>query len=81
MRAVVQRVRRARVTVADEEVGAIGRGSCVLVGVTHDDGEAEARKLADKVWGLRIFDDDDGVMNRAAVDVGAEVLVVSRLPG
>ena len=52
-------------TVGDEEVGAIGAGLCVLVGVTHDDGEAEARKLADKVWGLRIFDDADGVMNVA----------------
>jgi D-tyrosyl-tRNA(Tyr) deacylase len=50
----------------------------VLVGVTHDDGEAEARKLAEKIWGLRIFDDADGVMNRAAADVGAEVLVVSQ---
>ena len=78
MRAVVQRVARARVTVGDEEVGAIGPGLCVLVGVTHDDGEAEARKLADKVWGLRVFDDDDGVMNRSADDAGAEVLVVSQ---
>ena len=50
----------------------------MLVGVTHDDGEAEARKLADKVWGLRVFDDDDGVMNVSAADAGAEVLVVSQ---
>jgi D-tyrosyl-tRNA(Tyr) deacylase len=78
MRAVVQRVRRARVTVGDEEVGAIGAGLCVLVGVTHDDGPAEARKLAEKLWGLRIFDDDAGVMNRSAGDAGAEVLVVSQ---
>jgi D-tyrosyl-tRNA(Tyr) deacylase len=78
VRAVVQRVQRAQVTVDGEEVGAIGPGACVLVGVTHDDGEAEARKLADKVWGLRIFDDDDGVMNRAGAEVGAEVLVVSQ---
>ena len=77
VRAVVQRVRRARVTVGSEEVGAIGAGLCVLVGVTHDDGSAEARKLADKLWGLRIFD-DDGVMNRSAADAGAEVLVVSQ---
>ena len=78
MRAVVQRVARARVSVGDEEVGAIGRGLCVLVGVTHTDGEAEARKLADKVWGLRVFDDDEGVMNVSAADAGAEVLVVSQ---
>ena len=78
MRAVVQRVARARVSVGDEEVGAIGPGLCVLVGVTHTDGEAEARKLADKVWGLRVFDDDEGVMNVSAEDAGAEVLVVSQ---
>ena len=78
MRAVVQRVARARVSVGDEEVGAIGPGLCVLVGVTHTDGEAEARKLADKVWGLRVFDDDDGVMNVSAEDASAEVLVVSQ---
>ena len=78
MRAVVQRVARARVSVGDEEVGAIGPGLCVLVGVTHTDGEAEARKLADKVWGLRVFDDDEGVMNVSAADAGAEVLVVSQ---
>ncbi len=82
MRGVVQRVARARVTVVDErggeEVGSIGPGLCVLVGVTHDDGEAEATKLADKIWGLRVFDDDEGVMNWAAADVGAEVLVVSQ---
>jgi D-tyrosyl-tRNA(Tyr) deacylase len=78
VRAVVQRVTRANVTVAGEEVGAIGPGLCVLVGVTHEDGEAEAAKLADKLWGLRIFDDADGVMNVNAADAGAEVLVVSQ---
>jgi D-tyrosyl-tRNA(Tyr) deacylase len=75
---VVQRVQRARVTVDGEEVGAIGPGLCVLVGVTHDDTGAEARKLAARIWGLRIFDDEAGVMNRAAADVGGEVLVVSQ---
>ena len=65
-------------TVGDEEVGAIGRGLCVLVGVTHEDGEAEAAKLADKLWGLRIFEDADGVMNVSAADASAEVLVVSQ---
>lgn len=78
MRAVVQRVRRASVTVGDEVVGAIGAGLCVLVGVTHDDDEAVAAKLAEKVWNLRILDDADGVMNVAAADAGAEVLVVSQ---
>jgi D-aminoacyl-tRNA deacylase len=78
VRAVVQRVTEAAVTVAGEEVGRIGRGLCVLVGVTHDDDEAGARKLADRLFNLRLFDDEDGVMNRSAADVGAEILVVSQ---
>jgi D-tyrosyl-tRNA(Tyr) deacylase len=78
VRGLVQQVRRARVTVDGEEVGAIGPGLCVFVGVTHDDTEAEARRLADKVWGLRVFDDEAGVMNLALPDVGGEVLVVSQ---
>jgi D-aminoacyl-tRNA deacylase len=78
MRAVVQRVSRARVTVDDEEVGAIGAGLCVLVGVTHDDDADRARRLATKLWTLRVLDDADGVMNVAAADAGAELLVVSQ---
>jgi D-aminoacyl-tRNA deacylase len=78
MRAVVQRVSRARVTVDGEEVGAIGAGLCVLVGVTHDDDVDRARRLATKLWTLRVLDDADGVMNVAAADAGAEVLVVSQ---
>ena len=78
MRAVVQRVSRASVTVGDDVVGAIGPGLCVLVGVTHDDDDATAAKLADKLWHLRLFDDADGVMNVSASDAGAEVLVVSQ---
>ena len=78
MRAVVQRVTDARVSVAGEVVGQIGRGLCVLVGVTYDDDEETARKVSDKLWNLRVFDDDDGVMNRSAADVGAEILVVSQ---
>lgn len=78
MRAVVQRVSRASVTVDEEQVGAIGRGLCVLVGVTHDDDEAAATKLADKVWSLRILPDDDGVMNRSVADAGGGILVVSQ---
>jgi D-tyrosyl-tRNA(Tyr) deacylase len=78
MRAVVQRVSSASVTVGGDVVGAIGAGLCVLVGVTHADDEAVAAKVADKIWNLRIFDDEAGVMNRAGADVGAEVLVVSQ---
>lgn len=74
----MQRVSEASVTVDGEVVGAVGRGLCVLVGVTHDDDEAAARKLADKLWNLRIFDDAEGVMNRSAADEGAELLVVSQ---
>ncbi len=75
---MVQRVARASVQVDGEIVGAIGGGLCVLVGVTHDDGDAEARKLAEKLWHLRVFDDDDGVMNRSVADTTREVLVVSQ---
>jgi len=78
MRAVVQRVTSASVTVDGEVVGAIGPGLCVLVGVTHDDGPAEADKLADKLWNLRVMPDDEGAMNVAVRDAGGEVLVVSQ---
>jgi D-aminoacyl-tRNA deacylase len=75
---VVQRVRRASVEVDGEIVGAIGPGLLALVGVTHDDGPANAEKLAGKLAHLRIFDDDAGVMNRSLVDSGGEALVVSQ---
>jgi D-tyrosyl-tRNA(Tyr) deacylase len=78
VRAVVQRVTRASVTVAGEVVGAIDDGLCALVGVTHDDDEAAARKLADKIWNLRVLDDADGVMNLSASEVGAPLLIVSQ---
>lgn len=84
MRALVQRVTRAEVTSqasADldwEVIGTIGRGLCVLVGATHSDTPVEADKLADKIWGLRIFDDDDSVMNRSVADIGGSLLVVSQ---
>jgi len=78
MRGLVQRVRSASVTVSDEVVGQIGQGLCVLVGVTHDDTPAHARKLADKLWNLRIMDDEAGVMNRSVADTTREVLVVSQ---
>lgn len=78
----MQRVTEARVRVDGEivgqVVGEIGRGLCVLVGVTHTDDDAVARKVADKLWNLRILDDADGVMNRALADAGGQVLVVSQ---
>jgi D-tyrosyl-tRNA(Tyr) deacylase len=78
VRAVVQRVREARVTVDGTVVGAIGVGLCALVGVTHTDEAATARKLADRIWHLRVMDDDAGVMNRSIADTTREVLVVSQ---
>lgn len=78
MRGLVQRVGRAKVTVAGEVVGEIGAGLCVLVGVTHADTEATARKLAERVWHLRVIDDDAGVMNRSVADTTGAVLVVSQ---
>jgi len=78
MRAVVQRVARASVTVDGEIVGAIERGFMVLLGVTHTDGEEQARWLASKIAGLRVFEDDDGKMNRSLLDVDGSALVVSQ---
>jgi D-aminoacyl-tRNA deacylase len=83
MRAVVQRVTRARVTIGDSVageivVGEIGRGFLVLLGVGHEDNEADADYLADKIAGLRVFEDDNGKMNRAVGEVEGSVLVVSQ---
>jgi D-tyrosyl-tRNA(Tyr) deacylase len=78
MRALVQRVTEARVRVGGDVIGEIGRGLCVFVGVTHDDAEAAARKLAEKVWHLRVFDDADGVMNAPLGAIGGAALVVSQ---
>ena len=78
MRAVVQRVTRASVTVDGEVVGAIGAGLLALVGVTHDDTEAQAHKLAERIWHLRVLDDEAGVMNRSVADRTGAVLVVSQ---
>ena len=78
MRAVVQRVSRALVRVGGETVGEIGAGLCVLVGVTHTDGPAEAKRMAAKLANLRLFDDGAGVMNRSVVEAGGGVLVVSQ---
>lgn len=78
MRAVVQRVSRASVIVAGAVIGSIGPGLCVLLGVTHDDGEADATVLATKLAGLRIFPDDQGLMNRSVAETAGGVLVVSQ---
>lgn len=78
MRAVVQRVSRAHVTVDEEIVGKIGRGLLVLLAVTHTDNEADADYLAAKIAGLRIFEDQNGKMNLDAAAVGGEILVVSQ---
>ncbi len=78
MRAVVQRVTRAQVVSGGEVVGAIGPGLCVLVGVTHDDTEASAKRLADKLWNLRIMADAEGVMNLSIADTTRSLLVVSQ---
>ena len=78
MRALVQRVVRAEVRVDGEVVGAIGRGLCVLVGVTHTDTDAEAKKLAGKLWNLRIIDDEQGVPNLSIAQTTKDVLIVSQ---
>ena len=78
MKALLQRVSTASVTVAGEVVGEIGRGFAILLGVTHSDGEAEAAWLAQKVAGIRLFEDSQGKMNLGLADVGGEVLVVSQ---
>jgi D-tyrosyl-tRNA(Tyr) deacylase len=78
MRVVVQRVTEAQVSVDGAVVGAIGPGLVALVGVTHDDDADRARRLAAKLWHLRILDDERGVMNRSVADIGGEVLVVSQ---
>ena len=78
MRAVVQRVNRARVTVGGEVVGEIGQGLLVLLGVGQSDTDTAADYLANKIAGLRVFDDDAGRMNRAVGEVGGGVLVVSQ---
>ena len=78
MRAVVQRVSRAKVTVAGEIAGEIGRGLLVLLGIGQDDTETDADYLAAKIAGLRIFEDDAGKMNRAVAEIGGAVLAVSQ---
>lgn len=78
MRALVQRVTTARVTVDGEETGSIGPGLCVLVGATHTDRAGDASKLASRIWNLRVFPDADGLVNLSAAELAYEVLVVSQ---
>jgi len=78
VRAVVQRVRSARVEVDGEVTGAIGRGLLVLLGVGQGDTDKQAAWLAEKIAGLRIFEDADGKMNLSVQDIGGSVLVVSQ---
>ncbi|MEA5152338.1 MAG: D-aminoacyl-tRNA deacylase [Oscillospiraceae bacterium] len=78
MRAVLTRVKSASVTIGGVEKGRIGKGFLVLLGVHEDDGEAEALKIADKICGLRIFEDGNGKMNVNPKDAGAEMLIISQ---
>ena len=78
MRAVVQRVSRARVTVGNDLAGEIGSGLLVLLGVSKDDTEADADYLSNKIIGLRVFEDAGGKMNRAVAEAEGSVLVVSQ---
>jgi len=78
MRAVVQRVTRAKVTVENEISGEIKQGLVVLLGVARDDAKADADYLASKIVSLRIFDDEAGKMNRSLVDIGGGLLIVSQ---
>ena len=78
MRAIIQRVREASVTVDEKTVGSIGAGLVIFIGVTHGDDESDARFLAQKIATLRIFEDAAGKFNLSALDVGAAALIVSQ---
>lgn len=78
MRAVIQRVSQASVVVDRQTVGAIGQGLMILLGVAQDDTSADAAYLAEKSAGLRIFEDDEGKMNRSVEDISGSILVVSQ---
>lgn len=78
MRALVQRVSEASVTVEGDEIARIGPGLLVLLGVRRGDGEAEADRLASKLLALRVFEDDEGKMNRSVGEAGGEILCVSQ---
>ena len=78
MRCVVQRVKESSVSVNGETVGAIGPGLMVLIGVSVDDTDADLKYMTDKVPNLRIFDDENGVMNRSVLDAGGSILAISQ---
>lgn len=78
MRAVLTRVKHASVTIDGKEKRSIGEGFLILLGITHEDTEAQAIKLADKLTKLRIFEDEDGKMNRGLEEVNGELMVVSQ---
>ena len=78
MRLVLQRVKSGRVLVAGHAIAEIGKGLVILLGIGPDDGEEQARLLAEKIATLRIFEDDQGKMNRSVLDVSGEALVVSQ---
>jgi D-tyrosyl-tRNA(Tyr) deacylase len=78
LRAVLQRVRQGSVSVEGRVIGAVGPGYVILLGVTQSDSLAEVKKLAEKTVHLRIFEDEQGKLNRSALEVGAEILVISQ---
>jgi D-tyrosyl-tRNA(Tyr) deacylase len=78
MRAVIQRVTEASVTVDGEKIGSIEKGLCVLLGVSVDDGAADADYISDKLLGLRIFDDENGVPNRSVCEIDGSILLISQ---
>lgn len=78
MRVVIQRVQHASVTIKGNRKSTIGQGLLVLVGIQNDDSEEDIQWLCRKITGLRIFDDDKGVMNRSVMDINGEILVVSQ---
>lgn len=78
MRALLQRVSRASVVVDGQTVSEIGRGFLVLLGIGYGDGEAQIKALTEKIVHLRIFEDDEGKMNRSLLDIGGQVLIVSQ---
>lgn len=78
MRAVVQRVKRTSVTVGDELKGSAGQGFNVLIGVMQGDTDAESQLLAAKISKLRVFEDENGKMNKSVLDIGGEILVISQ---
>jgi len=78
VRAVIQRVSRASVRIGDETIGEIGLGLAVLVGFSEGDTTGDLEWLAEKLWGLRVFRDDEGKMNRSAREIGGELLIISQ---